>query len=191
MSLSTQIILVRHGKPLIDPARPAADWPLDTDAAGDVTRLAGSLAPSGVDAVVTSAERKAIGTGEIIAHALGVPARVDARLGEQGDGTVPWIAEPAAFRAAVQRHFRMSGDRVLGEESSGEAAIRFAGAVEAVRATYRLPVLVTHGRVLSAYVARVTGQDAWAFWNDLRMPDAFLLDLQRRAWRSIEEDSGA
>lgn len=189
--MSTQIILVRHGKPLIDPDRPAAAWLFDRDAAGEVEQLGRLISTFDADVVITSAEQKAIATGEVIARQLGVAAHADERLGEQGAGTVPWIEAPVEFRAAVERHFREPGRRVLGDEASMEAATRFARAVDTVRTRGRLPVIVTHGRVMSAYVAQVTETDAWTFWSDLRMPDAFLLDLERRAWRRIGKESNA
>ena len=39
MTRSRVLYLVRHGRPLIDPARPAHEWPLDPAYADDVRAL--------------------------------------------------------------------------------------------------------------------------------------------------------
>jgi hypothetical protein len=43
-----------------------------------------------------------------------------------------------------------------------------------------MPALVSHGRIMAAWIARLTGGDAFAFWQGLRMPDAFAIDLAGR-----------
>jgi len=39
-------------------------------------------------------------------------------------------------------------------------------------------VAVTHGTVLSLYVARLLGLDAHDLWRNLRTPDTFVFDAQ-------------
>jgi len=162
---------------VIDPARPASAWRLDGEAASDVIRLAGAIGTLGVDGIVSSAQPKAIGTAQLIGEALEVSVEEDAALGEQGGETVRWMASPEAFTDAVRRHFEDRSVAVLGDESSAAAAERFSGAVERARVRYRFPVLVTHGRVMCAYLGVTFGIDPMRLWESLRMPDAFMVDF--------------
>lgn len=184
---TNRVVLVRHARPVIVPESDPGQWVMDASARGDVERLARSIAPLGCDIVVTSDESKARTTGEVLGEVLGLPVWSEADLGEQGAGTIPWIEGAETFRARVIEHFERPGERVFGKETSSEAGARFAGAVSRLAERYRYPVLVTHGRVMSAWIARVTGAEAAAFWRDLRMPDAFAVDIGARRWRRIEE----
>jgi len=91
---------------------------------------------------------------------------------------LPWMDAPEAFTAAVRRHFEQPRAAVLGDEPSAEAAGRFSSAVERARSRYRFPVLVTHGRVMCAYLGATTGIDPMRAWERLRMPDALILDME-------------
>jgi broad specificity phosphatase PhoE len=78
------------------------------------------------------------------------------------------------FRRAVHDLFARPEDPVFGEPAIA-AARRFARAVERNDAS---PVMVvSHGRVISAYLARVTGISGWRIWHDLAMPDLLCVDL--------------
>jgi len=183
-----RVILVRHARPVIDPTADAASWAIDPSVHGEIERLAADISAFGCDSVVTSAEEKARSTGHLIAGMLDAPVRVDPDLGEQGAGTVPWIADDEAFRVRVIEHFRRPDDRVFGEESSSDAAARFRSSVTRWADECRCPVLVTHGRVLSAYMAAIMGVDPVPFWLDLRMPDAFMVEPDARRWWRIDEE---
>src|SRR4051794_41497745 len=68
-------LLIRHAAPAIEPARPAAAWPLCDEGRAAARALGASLS---LDAVVSSPEPKALQT----AAALGAPVAVDGRLRE-------------------------------------------------------------------------------------------------------------
>lgn len=182
------VVLVRHARPVINPESDPGTWAMDDSARGDVERLARAIAPLGCDIVVTSEEPKARSTGAIMGEMLGVPVRTDSGLGEQSAGTVPWIAEEGQFRARVFEHFRRPDEQVFGEETSSAAGRRLANAVDRWGAAYKCSVLVTHGRVMSAYMGIATATEPVNFWNNLRMPDAFVVDFDLRRWRRINKE---
>ncbi len=184
-----RIILVRHARPVIDPEVPAASWALAGDAAGAVARLAERLRDLGGDGVVTSPEPKARGTAGIIARCLDLPLAVDEALREQDAGNVPYLSNEA-FLAAVEEHFRRRDEIVFGAESSAQAARRFASGVEAAQGRFRCPIVVTHGRVLCAYLVDAIGVDPVPLWRSLRLPDAFVVDLELRTWARVEGKGG-
>lgn len=170
-------MLVRHSEPIVDPALPASGWPLSDRGAAMASQLAEMLRPYVPGLVVTSTERKAIETGRIIADLLDLPTGIDEDLNEQGGGTVPFIQDRAAFLDLVREHFHRPGDPVLGEEPATIAADRLAGAVARhVHVRLDPPILVTHGRIMATYLARLSGQEPWAIWEALAMPDAYLAD---------------
>jgi broad specificity phosphatase PhoE len=182
------ILLVRHAEPHVEPHRKASTWKL-TDAGRAAAReIAASLAAERPDLVVTSREQKARETGEIIADALGLTVCEHEGLGEQGGDGVEFIADQELFRMAVRQHFAEPSRILLGRESASGAATRFAHVVAGLEdriPSPRCPVLVSHGRVTAAFMASVTGADAWVIWNDLRMPDAIAVDLESGTIRRL------
>lgn len=173
-----RVILVRHSEPLVDATLPAPAWPLSAKGAADAATLANALRPYTPGLVVTSSERKAIETGRIMARLLGIDRVTDEDLIEQGLGTAPFFPDRAAFLAHVRDHFRRPNEPVLGAEPAIVAADRFANAVERhTRADAPPPILVSHGRVMASYLARLTGQDPWVMWESLTMLDAYVAKL--------------
>jgi broad specificity phosphatase PhoE len=181
------VVLVRHAKPIIDPNRRAGEWAIDKDASGDVLRFTESFRELRADGIVSSPEPKALGTARLIADALDLSVREDADLREQGNDVVPWFDEPADFRRAVAEHFRRSSEVVFGSESSEEAVDRFAAAVSDARSRSALPIIVSHGRVMCGYMSSVCDVDPVEIWEDLRLPDAFLLRLDTRTFTRVGE----
>ncbi len=187
-SSTRSVILVRHAQPEIDPTTPAGDWHLSEIGRGTARELAlviGRFAPG---QIVTSPEQKARQTGDEIAHVLGIPIASDEDLREQGIGTLPYLTDDA-FRDAVRTHFKRPDEIVLGQESARDAGERLARVID--KAVARSPaslnpsIVVTHGRVLSSYLSQLTGMDAIAIWESLRMPDALVVDLETGIFRTI------
>jgi broad specificity phosphatase PhoE len=185
--LAPRIVLVRHAKPMVDPGRPSHEWDLEDGAWEDVVSLAAHLGPFDVDGIITSPERKAVATAGIIATELRLPVVVEPALHEQGSQAVPWVGSERVFREAVARHFARPREVVLGNESSDDAVKRFCAGVERARACYRFPLLVGHGRVMSGFIAPIAETRPMEIWTDLRMPDAFIVDIQNQIWRRIGE----
>src|SRR5512138_1338266 len=77
------LLLIRHSLPVIDPDLPASQWDLSTLGCTRAESLAKRLGAYAPDHVVTSHERKAIQTGEIIASHFGREALTHPGLHEQ------------------------------------------------------------------------------------------------------------
>lgn len=169
------LILVRHGRPLIDPDKPPATWPLCPEGRDAVVKLAARLAPFAPSAVASSPEPKALETAQIIADALGLKVEVDAGLHEHKRPALAFGAE-AAFRARIAQVFAEPTKPIAGGESVEQACERLAKALADHPA--RPLVAVTHGTVLSHDVARRLGLDAHDLWRSLHTPYAFVLDAE-------------
>ena len=159
-------------------------WGLADDGIDDARRLGLALRgviSKGDSTVVCSTEPKAVET----AVALGVGAvRSDERLREVDR---PWYDDQHEFVDAVHRY--LTGRAVSGWEPLGDAAARFDSAITELgdRA-----VVVSHGTVMSAWLSQqIPGLDAVGFWEDLEMPDAWLVDLHARSAHRIPFGGGA
>ena len=167
------VILVRHGRPLIDPDKPPTTWPLCPDGRDAVAKLAEKIASYKPSAIASSPEPKAAETAEIIADALGLKVELDEGLHEHKRPALAFGTEEA-FRARIAQVFAEPAKPVAGGESVEQACERLAKAIAEHPA--RPLVAVTHGTVLSHYVARKLGLDAHDLWRSLHTPDAFVLD---------------
>ena len=167
------LILVRHGRPAIDPDTPPPTWSLCPDGREAVAKLALKLAAFAPSAIASSPEPKAVETAEIIAETLGLKVELDAGLHEHKRPALAFGAEEA-FRARIAEVFAEPTKPIAGGESVAQACERLAKALAEHPA--RPLVAVTHGTVLSHYVARSLGLDAHDLWRSLHTPDAFVLD---------------
>jgi broad specificity phosphatase PhoE len=169
------LILVRHGRPLIDPDKAPTTWPLCPDGVAAVEKLAGRLAAYAPSAIVSSPEPKALETAQIIAAALGLAVEVDAGLHEHKRPALSFGTEEA-FRQKIAQVFAEPRKPVAGGESAHEACVRLEAAL--AQHPGRPLIAVTHGTVLSLYVAERLGLDAHDLWRSLHMPDAFVLGAE-------------
>jgi hypothetical protein len=110
--------------------------------------------------VLASTERKAIDTAEALAlgHVTTSPAFCEV--------TRPWYDDADALAGDAQRWF--AGEAVDGWEPFVDAVARFGRGLDGQS------VVVTHGTVMTAWLlSQRIVKDAFAFWRDLRMPDAW------------------
>lgn len=149
--------------------------------------LAGRLARFRATRVVSSVEPKAVETAEIVAQHLGIPSVTAPGLHEHARDTAPFLPR-ADFDAAVEWLFEEPGRVVFGEESADAAADRFATAVDAIRSGGD-DLVVTHGAVISLYVARACGIHPFPLWRGLGLPSYVVLSGGART--SVEVVSAA
>lgn len=148
--------LIRHGVPVVDRDRPPAEWPLQD--ARSVLHLRPWLPKQDAR---SSPERKAIET----ATALGLSFSVDQRLREVER---PWYDDNTTFIADAERYLR--GDSVSGWEPHDVALARFSASAQGT--------VVSHGTIMSLFVAHRAGIEPVRFWRNLRMPDLWILDTE-------------
>lgn len=152
------IVLVRHAESAADPATPSSTWGLTP--AGHVA--AGRLRlPSGIVRLASGPEPKLRQT--LAPHGS---VEIDERFRES-DNPDEWLGRDE-FRAAVHDYFR---DRPRpGWEPRASVVARFAAALQDGMA------VCTGGRALSAVAAHLTGEDPWALWQTLTMPQILTFD---------------
>jgi broad specificity phosphatase PhoE len=158
------VILVRHAKSVVDATTPPHEWGLADGATVAAAELGRQLPTPAT--VLTSSEPKTVATAEALG--LGRPEVSDAFR----EVTRPWYGEPDGLERAAATWF--GGESVDGWETRADAVGRFEAGLGA-REREGL-VVVTHGTVMTAWLASIGAlDDAFGFWRDLRMPDAWEL----------------
>ncbi|MBJ7412085.1 MAG: histidine phosphatase family protein [Phenylobacterium sp.] len=172
---TASLILVRHGRPVINPDIPPPQWGLCPEGREAVAALAERLVPFAPKAAISSPEPKALQTAEIIGQRLGLAVEVEHGLHEHKRQHTSFGTEED-FRQRIAQVFANPHVPAPGGESAEEACRRVAAALEAH--PVRPLVAVTHGTVLSLYVAKLLGLDAHDLWRNLHTPDAFVFDAE-------------
>ena len=176
---SRKLVLVRHSAPEIIPGVPASQWRLSDEGRLRCEALAAQLATYELSAVVTSTEPKAIETGQIVARILRLPIESAPGLHEHTRPNVGLLASREEFQARVASVFEHPDQLVFGSETGDEAHARIAAAIDAVLRQHPAGnlAIVSHGTVMTLFVARATGLDPIPFWKGLGLPAFAVLSL--------------
>jgi len=177
-SMPRHLVLVKHSLPAIDRARPASAWTLSPEGRRRATALADHLAAFAPATIHASPEPKALETATLAAARLGLEVETVAGLEEHARDGEP-ITTPDDFRRRAKRLFEEPDQVVFGAESATAARLRFTRALMGVvagRAEGDL-VIVSHGTVITLFVAAVAGVEPYAFWNRLGLPSLVVLSL--------------
>lgn len=173
-----RLVLARHSTPEIEPDRPASAWRLGALGRQRSQLLASRLQGYSPGVVWSSSEPKAVETAEIVAASFGVPVRIADGLEEHHRDNVPFFPTTGDFEAAVERFFSYPGRLVLGSETAEQARNRMSAAIDhVVDAGERDSIVVTHGTVITLYVASVAGVRPMPFWRSLGLPSYVVLEL--------------
>jgi broad specificity phosphatase PhoE len=173
------LILVRHSLPEFVTGVPASRWQLSDEGRRRCQLLARRLATHRPTAVISSEEPKAVETGQLCARVLGLSFETAPGLHEHMRGVVRDLGSREAFEAQVGRFFEQSDRLVFGSETAGEAHARFSSAIGGVMAQHpasRLAI-VSHGTVMTLFIARANGLDPLPFWKSLGLPALAVLSL--------------
>ena len=173
-------LLIRH----CESTGPAPDAPLTPQGRIQAVALAGRLAMHPIDHIVSSPYRRAHDTIAPFASRAGLPVHVDAQLVERrmSPGPIP------NWREVVERSFVDPDHRVSGGESGAETLARGLAAISAiVSAGHRLPVVVSHGQLLSLVLHSIDPEFGYRGWQSLENPEVFLLEVdgEQRAFSRL------
>lgn len=171
------LFLVRHGRPLVDRARPAHTWELDPAAYDEVWTLRASGALPARAVWFTSPEPKAVGTAQLLTD--GEVGVLDG-LREQVRDTAQWLED---FDDAVQRAFAdPDAPAAEGWEPLRTCRERVVRTVRGVLAAHDDVdvVLVGHGTAWTLVAAELTGTEPdLDRWRALGMPGLLRVDAVR------------
>jgi broad specificity phosphatase PhoE len=181
------MILVRHSQPELDPGVDCMHWRLSAEGRVRAGVLAERIRPLAPDALYSSPEPKAFETAEILGAALDLKVTVIADLREHDRVGVPFFTELGEFEEQVRRLFAFPDEPAFGTESAAEAFARFQHGIAQVLSFRDCePLLVTHGTVMSLYIAAKAGVDAVTLWRQLSLPCYVVLDHETGGFDGVE-----
>jgi len=182
-----------HPQVNIDPTIPVPRWGLSEvgKARTDAVTITGPL--SGTTRVISSGERKAIETAEIIAAKLGVDVEVREAMHEN-DRSATGFLVPDEFEAVANQFFGQPHISIRGWERAVDAQLRIVEEVEQVlaRDTPGDVLLVGHGGVGTLLYCHYSGLEIARAHDQLAGGGCFFAfrSHDRRvlhAWRRLEE----
>jgi len=173
-----KLILVRHSIPEKDPTLPANQWQLTEEGRLLCGPLAKKLAAYRPLRITASLEPKATETARLIAQQLSLPFEMAEGLHEHKRRKVGYLGKEE-FEAKVTAFFEQPGQLVFGEETAVQTFARFNRAVTNLLEKYPAEniVVVTHGTVMSLFVAEYAGVRPVPFWQSLELPCFITLSL--------------
>jgi broad specificity phosphatase PhoE len=185
-SLPTSLVLVKHALPVPEPAVAPKYWRLGLEGEHQSRRLASRLLAYAPLRLVASREPKALMTGQLVAAELGLKLSAVAGLEEFDRPPLPLMPQ-AEHERIVAPIFGDLHTRVLGAESGRDALTRFSAAVETELAQTDAPnlVAITHGTVISLFVAAHNDIDGFELWKQLTCPSFVVLDVPSLSVREI------
>jgi broad specificity phosphatase PhoE len=185
-----RLLLIRHAESAVVEGVPPDRWGLTEDGRRRCAALAERLRAHDLRAhdlrdLVASREPKAAQTAQLVAERLGVPWSTAEGLHEHERDATPWLGRER-WEARIAELFRRPDAPVFGRETARAALERFAAAVEPIVAARPAGdlAIVTHGTVLTLFVARHNPIDPFEFWKALAMPD--VVELELPGYRLIE-----
>src|SRR5207248_305592 len=158
--------LIKHAEPAIQPDIPAEQWTLSPRGIEEARGIAEAARAWGLRAVYSSFEPKAKATALIIAEPAELQVRViegfeELRLGQ-------WIGNADDFNDLVRQVLEAPSKPIAGAETAAAAGARFERSVETVLRADLPAAVVSHGRILTAYLSCVLGEpDPFALWRSI------------------------
>ena len=173
-----KLILIKHARPLVDPAKSSELWTLSDQGREQARALAGELAAMQPAIVVSSEEPKAVETAQILAEELKLPIEQHADLREHDRRNVPHMRS-GEFISHVELFFRRPDELNLGDETANEALDRFEEAVEGLLAKHSEGnvAIVSHGTVIALFIARHSDRNGFQVWREMSLPSFALFEL--------------
>jgi broad specificity phosphatase PhoE len=172
------LTLVRHSQTAPQPAVPASQWLLSETGRARCQLLAERLAPGSPQAIFSSQEPKALETAALISSYLRLPVQMVACLHEHLREGLPLVTQ-AEFQAKIECLFAHPDILVFGDETANQACQRFTQAIQALVSLHPAQnmLVVSHGTVISLFLARHCDIDPLPFWRRLGMPAYVVLQL--------------
>ena len=177
-----KLLLIRHSLPVITGDQTASLWQLSEEGRRRCRRLAEKLVVHAPAAIVTSTEPKAIETGQLVGEQLDIPVESVPNLHEhERPGTDLDTFEQ--FQAKVARLLEHPGELVFGAETGDQARERFEAAVDDTMKGHPAGnvAVVSHGTVMTLFLANVAAIDPVPFWKELGLPAFVVLSYPELA----------
>lgn len=152
-------LYITHPQVQIDPAVPVPDWGLSAVGRARAEACAKRPWVRQLTRIVSSRERKALETAEILAKAAGIDIETDETMHENDRSATGFIA-PAEFEGAADWFFAHPQESYCGWERAADAQARIVNAVNGILASHDTakPIaFVGHGAVGTLLKCHLSG----------------------------------
>ena len=173
------LYLVRHAQVLLRGDQPMPSWHLSPTGEQQARDLARSPVWRDLTLIASSPEAKAVATAQPIAGTTGLDLRIDPDLHEVDRGTTPLVSQDE-YHALVAAHFYAPNESVSEWETGADARARVVACIDRLTNSAEGDVcVVSHGLVLSHYLANLRGMDAPNLeeWAAIPLPGVATVDL--------------
>ncbi len=172
----SQLLLVRHSLPEIEPQRPPATWHLSLEGRRRCKLLAGQIRRFQPDMIACSHEPKAMETAQILADELSISLFIYEGLHEHERGSMPRLTHEQ-FQAGIAKMFEYPDELVFGDETAIQALNRFQQALEnlAIHFSRENLLVVSHDTVITLWAADRIQASHYEFWKRLEMPSCVVI----------------
>ena len=148
-----QLIYLTHPQVQIDPQIPVPDWGLSSVGAARVA----AFVPPRVDHVVTSAERKAVETAQVLAQHLQLTPEIRPLMHENDRSATGFLPGPE-FESVADAFFAAPAQSIRGWERALDAQARIVAEMSAVMSAHSGDILcVGHGAVGTLLMCHLAG----------------------------------
>ena len=176
------LYLVRHAEVILRGDQPMTEWQLSPAGGQQARDLSRSPAWKELTLIASSPEAKAVATAQPTAEARRLELRIEPDLHEVDRGSTPLVSSDE-YLAHVAAHFSSPRESVSGWETADAARKRVVACIERVtNGADGDACVVSHGLVLSHYLADLRGLDAPLLeeWQAIPLPGIAVVDLERR-----------
>lgn len=152
-------LYITHPQVQIDPSVPVPDWGLSAVGRARAETCARQPWVQHLTRIISSGERKAIETAEILAAAAGLRIEIDPSTHEN-DRSATGFLEASDFEKAADWFFAHPEESYRGWERAADAQARIVGAVDAILATHdaNKPIaFIGHGGVGTLLKCHMSG----------------------------------
>jgi broad specificity phosphatase PhoE len=172
-----KLILVKHAPVRIDPEVVSHRWVLSEEGRRRCEWLAEELRSHSVSRLYSSVEPKALETAALVAVQSGLAVEPRPNLHENNRAGFGFQAADA-LRQKLREFFERPADIIIGDETANAALRRFAEAIADISSEGQGQNLavVTHGTVISLFVAHHNPVRPFDLWAALGLPSYLLLD---------------
>jgi broad specificity phosphatase PhoE len=176
--MERKLILVKHSLVTIDKDTPRGDWSLCAEGRHRCALLSERLQPYAPSAIISSPEARAQENARLVAAHFQLPLTVRDGLQEIDRRGFP-VLHAAMFRKRMMAFFHQRQHRLMGLESADESVRRFNATIEQLVLEHPEGnlVVVTHGAIMSLFIALYNAVDPFSYWTKLGLPSMAILSL--------------
>ena len=184
-----KLFLIKHAMPEIQPEVPANQWHLSKSGRLSCSQIADHLQKSNLTSIISSKEPKAQETAHLVASYLDLHCQSMENLHEHERSNVPYNLSKVEFEDNINNLFSKPDLLVYGIETAKQAQKRFDQTIHKilVENINRDVGIVSHGTVISLFVALYNQINSFKFWQQLGLPSIICLSIPE--FQLIPEDS--